>query len=139
MTKIHVNQHVIRSNKKKGESKPVITVKSKGANVYAKKVAILGPSVVVYSPDKPLSCGATVWVETDSKVVVIKERNGNDEPGCSQVGSGCDRKVTLGAGKDNNSGKGGRRVKSKGRGTNDRDFTKVKAKKFKEEGAQQCG
>ncbi len=26
---------------------------------------------VVYSPDKPLSCGARVWIETDSEVVCV--------------------------------------------------------------------
>jgi hypothetical protein len=25
---------------------------------------------VVYSPDKPLSCGAKVWIETESEVIV---------------------------------------------------------------------
>jgi hypothetical protein len=25
---------------------------------------------VVYSPDKPLSCGAKVWVETDAEITV---------------------------------------------------------------------
>ena len=31
---------------------------------------------VIYSPDKPLSCGAKVWLETESEVIVI---NGNDK------------------------------------------------------------
>jgi len=26
---------------------------------------------VVYSPDKPLSCGAKVWIETEAGVVVV--------------------------------------------------------------------
>lgn len=36
---------------------------------YASEVAITGPATVVYRPDKPLSCGAKVWIETDSEVV----------------------------------------------------------------------
>jgi hypothetical protein len=28
---------------------------------------------VVYQPDKPLSCGARVWIETDHAVVVHTE------------------------------------------------------------------
>ena len=70
-TKIHVNQHVIKKNSKTGERKPVLTVKSGRSNVYAYAVEILGPSRVVYSPDKPLSCGAKVWIETESEVVII--------------------------------------------------------------------
>jgi len=34
-------------------------------------VEILGPSKVVYSEDKPLSCGAHVWIETQAQVVVL--------------------------------------------------------------------
>ena len=69
-TIIHVNQHVIRSNNKTGERKPVLTVKTYKSNTYAHTVEIDGPSRIVYSPDKPLSCGAKVWIETHSKVTV---------------------------------------------------------------------
>ena len=68
-TKIHVNQHVIRSNKKHGKKEPVLTVKTYKSNTYAHEVEINGPSKVIYSPDKPLSCGARVWIETKSEVV----------------------------------------------------------------------
>jgi len=26
---------------------------------------------VVYRPDKPLSCGAKVWIETESEVILV--------------------------------------------------------------------
>ena len=68
-TKIHVNQHVVRSNKKHGKKEPVLTVKTYKRNTYAHEVEINGPSKVIYSPDKPLSCGARVWIETESEVV----------------------------------------------------------------------
>ena len=32
---------------------------------------IKGDSKVVYRPDKPLSCGAKVWIETEGEVEVI--------------------------------------------------------------------
>lgn len=75
MTKtiIHVNQHVIRANLKHGENNPVLTVKSGKTNRYAHEVVIDGPSKVVHSPDKPLSCGARVWIETESEVTLIGE------------------------------------------------------------------
>ena len=62
--------HVIRSNKKNGTNDPVITVKTYKSNTYGHEVEILGKSRVVYSPDKPLSCGARVWIETDGEVLV---------------------------------------------------------------------
>jgi len=67
---VHINQHVIRSNAKSGERKPVITVKTYKSNDYAHEVTIDGPCKVVYSPDKPLSCGAKVWIETESEVQI---------------------------------------------------------------------
>ena len=68
-TKIHVNQHVIKRNRKTGESEPVLTVKTYRSNTYAHAVEINGPSRVIYRPDKPLNCGAHVWIETDSEVI----------------------------------------------------------------------
>jgi len=69
-TIVHVNQHVVRSNTKTGAKEPVLTVKTYKSNTYANEVQINGPSKVVYSPDKPLPCGARVWIETESEVVV---------------------------------------------------------------------
>jgi|TARA_B110000240_G_C13153975_1_gene306503 hypothetical protein len=68
--KIHVNQHIIKRNAKTGECEPVITVKTYKSNDYAHEVEILGPSKVIYSPDKPLPCGAKVWIETDAEVKI---------------------------------------------------------------------
>jgi hypothetical protein len=70
-TIIHVNQHVIKANAKNGTNDPVLTVKTYKSNTYAHAVDIKGASRVVYSPDKPLSCGAKVWVETDAEVEVV--------------------------------------------------------------------
>ena len=73
LTRIHVNQHVIRANAKNNTNDPVLTVKSGKTNRYAHTVQIDGPSTVVYSPDKPLSCGAKVWIETYSPVELESE------------------------------------------------------------------
>jgi len=70
--KIHINRHKIRSNAKNGESVPVITVKTYRSNEYASNVRINGPSEVVYSPDKPLSCGAKVWIEADYDDLILE-------------------------------------------------------------------
>lgn len=73
-TYIHVNQHVIRANKKHDKNDPVITIKSGKNNTYCHEVEILGPSKVIYGGnDKPLlNCGARVVIETESPVEVIK-------------------------------------------------------------------
>ncbi|HUU86959.1 MAG TPA: hypothetical protein VMX17_04310 [Candidatus Glassbacteria bacterium] len=71
-TIIHVNQHNIKANAK-GDNKPVITCKTYKSNEYANEVIIYGQdgkeaARIVYSPDKPLSCGAKVWIETYGKI-----------------------------------------------------------------------
>ena len=76
LTRVHVNQHAIARNRKTGSRDPVITIKTSRSNTYAHEVEIKGPSKVVYSPDKPLDCGARVWVETRSEVVPL----GRDAP-----------------------------------------------------------
>ncbi len=72
--RIHINQHKIKSNIKKpdSEKEPVITIKTSNSNTYCHEVEILGSSKVIYSPDKPLSCGARVWVETESEVRICR-------------------------------------------------------------------
>jgi len=71
-TIIHVNQHNVRANSK-GDSKPVITCKTYKSNSYANEAIIYGQdglpaAKIIYSQDKPLSCGAKVWIETYGKV-----------------------------------------------------------------------
>ncbi len=63
-TIIHVNQHIIKRNRKTGERKPALTVKTYKSNRPAFAVALEGPCKIVYSPDKPLRCGAVCWIET---------------------------------------------------------------------------
>ena len=74
-TIIHVNQHVIKANSKNETNKPVLTCKTYKSNNYAHEAIIYGQdgliaAKVIYSKDKPLSCGAKVWIETDNKVLL---------------------------------------------------------------------
>jgi hypothetical protein len=71
-TVIHVNQHVIKANRKNGTNDPVLTVKTYKQNIYAHEVDIKGDSKICYSEDKPLSCGAHVWIETYNEVKIIR-------------------------------------------------------------------
>ena len=74
-TIVHVNQAVIKTNIRKELQEPVLTVKQGKNNTYAMEVDILGPCKVVYSPDKPLSCGARVWIETESEVIPVGNKS----------------------------------------------------------------
>ncbi|MFE4681563.1 hypothetical protein ACFRNJ_12095 [Streptomyces sp. NPDC056721] len=78
-TRIHINQHHIRANRKADtapdERLPVITAKDYKQNRKGNDVAILDEAGrvvarVVYRPDQPLDCGAHVWIETTHEVVV---------------------------------------------------------------------
>lgn len=79
----HINQHNIRKNIHLPEKErlPVITSKTYKENRYMHNADLICKETgkvfakIVYSPDKPLGCGARLWIETDTGVVEIKESN----------------------------------------------------------------
>ena len=80
ITRIHVNQHIIKANRTTGDRNPPLTVKDYERNRKATEAVILdqfGDEVarVVYRPDAPLSCGAHVWIETKNGVRIIDKTN----------------------------------------------------------------
>ena len=70
-TIVHVNQHMLKYNQKHGTDFPVLTVKHRGKTYYGHEVNYHGPSTTRYQPQKPLSCGAVCWVETEGNVTVF--------------------------------------------------------------------
>ena len=78
-TIVHVNQHIIKANRAKGENNPVLTVKTYKSNHYAHAVELTGPSRMIYRPDNPLSCGAHVWIETDHPVIMDGVKSTQEE------------------------------------------------------------
>jgi len=92
-TRIHVNQHNIKHNDKVvkarssfnegkaqqamvDEIRPVITVKDYKQNrkCFQANIADSDGKVVasvIYRQDKPLSCGARVWIETELEVIAL--------------------------------------------------------------------
>ncbi len=77
--KIHVSQPTIRSNAKHSRNDPVISVKTYNSNDYGNNVLILCQccktevAELVYSPERPLSCGAKVWINVkDRSNVLVK-------------------------------------------------------------------
>ncbi len=79
---IHINQHNIKYNRKvdASERKPVITCKTYKNNDYHHSIELLSVETgevlgsVMYSPDKPLACGANVWIELDTNIVAIQPK-----------------------------------------------------------------
>lgn len=77
----HINQHNIRSNIKlpKEEQMPVITSKTYKENTYLHNAEFVCKETgkvfakIIYRPDNPISCGARLWIETDTSSVEIKE------------------------------------------------------------------
>jgi hypothetical protein len=116
-TIINVNRHVIAKNRmltKRAQSgeisedaavaemAPTLSVKTYKANHYTKHVLIKDGrgrviAQIVYRPFKPLSCGATVWIEVlDSTNVEILNESQSKESGITKVST---RKASRGEGK----------------------------------------
>ena len=74
LKRIHVNQQRIKKNNRTGERKPVFTIKFNKKTYYTNTISIEGTSKLIYKPDKPLSCGAKVWVETTNTIITNTEK-----------------------------------------------------------------
>ncbi len=82
--RIHVNQHVIKRNGKididhpdaAKEFEPPLTCKNSKENIYGYEIQINDHTKIIYRPQKPLSCGAKVWIET-TEPVTITTKNGD--------------------------------------------------------------
>ena len=78
--RIHVNQHNLKWNRTHDDKRPPISVITYKGTTHGDKIDIQGPSEIIHRPEKPLSCGAHIWVEThaclelfdNDKRIVIK-------------------------------------------------------------------
>lgn len=70
---IHFNRPNIGINKKeKNTNLHVVSAKRGGKNLAeGHEIEINGPCRIVYRPEKPHSCGATVWIETLATATVF--------------------------------------------------------------------
>ena len=75
MKRIHVSQPNIRFNlKAKPEAHvPPITIQTSAGPLYGWDVTVHGASRLIWG-DKPLSCGARVWLETTAPVTIQEKR-----------------------------------------------------------------
>lgn len=69
ISRVHVDQFAIKRNRKQGTQDPPISLKTSKGTHKANRVDLLDENgnvvaSVIYSPEKPLSCGAHVWVES---------------------------------------------------------------------------
>lgn len=67
-TRIYVNRRVVARNQHNGTRLPPLVIRTYRNTRHANIVRIHGASKLVYSPNKPLKSGATIWIETDGKV-----------------------------------------------------------------------
>lgn len=70
---INVNKQTIAQNNKAPDGADLdapIRVMMGSRIEYVHEVQILGPSVVIHRPEKPLKCGAKVWIETEAPVLL---------------------------------------------------------------------
>lgn len=66
--RIHVNQHNLRQRISGNGTDPCYTIKHKGITFWAYQVEIMGPSSLIESINKPLGCGARLWIETNAEL-----------------------------------------------------------------------
>jgi len=66
--RIHVNQHIIKANRKNGSNNPVLTIKTTSDNIKANHIMIGDNVRLCYAPESPLACGATIWIETTEEI-----------------------------------------------------------------------
>jgi hypothetical protein len=71
-TIIHVNRNILAANKKYKKSDPAIIIRTWKGTRYCKKVRV-GNVTFVQNEEKPLSCGARIWAETESGDIEILE------------------------------------------------------------------
>jgi len=66
---IHVHRQKLAQNTKNQTSDPVIIVRKGKKRQYSNSVEMFGKTKMVYSPHKPLDCGARLWIEAEDVLV----------------------------------------------------------------------
>lgn len=69
-TTINVNKQKIKQNLNRENPEPVISLKRYDSNTYGFSAKINGPCEIIYRPENPLSCGASLWIETYASIEV---------------------------------------------------------------------
>lgn len=70
--RLHVDQHAIKANTIDGGTRPCVTIQTSNGPLKCHEARIDGPSTLVSRPDRPLSCGARVWIETTAAIEIVR-------------------------------------------------------------------
>lgn len=71
LKRLHVNQHIVKSNIKHQADAPTCTVQWRGKSYVGRDILVKGPSTLIQRMHKPLSCGARIWIETRAEVEIL--------------------------------------------------------------------
>jgi hypothetical protein len=81
LKRIHVSQPNIKANHKDGGNRPVFSILESGKRVQHshgfRVVSDTGEVLLegIYNENKPLSCGARVWLESNFNIELVNESN----------------------------------------------------------------
>jgi len=67
IVRVSVNGLKIKQNKKDGRRRRIFRREQAGKITYHNKVLIPAQAKLVYSPDKPLKCGARAWIQWEEQ------------------------------------------------------------------------
>ncbi len=70
--RLHVDQGIIAKCRREGLDLPAITVQTSKGSIKARAVKVLGPSKFIQRFEKPLSCGARLWIETKAALEITR-------------------------------------------------------------------
>jgi hypothetical protein len=78
LVRIIVNRHNVLRNKKHGTRLPIFSIHKSGQKVErSNSINLPEGAKLIYSPGKPLNCGATVWIEYDDNCKSTAESDSN--------------------------------------------------------------
>lgn len=83
IARIVINKHIVKANAKNGTNDAPISIQTSRGVERAHEVYLSGPAKLVYRPDKPLKCGASVWLEVRREHVTAAVSGGNPIVGVS--------------------------------------------------------
>jgi hypothetical protein len=85
---LHFNAHEHRASKKSGQARPCLVFRRtrSGKAVLCREVKFSGIARLIYSPHKPLKCGAVAWMEVTGELELFGVQE-NEETSCPSTTS----------------------------------------------------
>ena len=70
--RVIVNRHIVKQNKKDGEDRPCISIKTYKGTEYAKEVILKDSWILKQDFENPPCSGATIWLEGEYENITIR-------------------------------------------------------------------